>query len=208
MGEGQEAADQPRGFLVEVGLIDGGTLEGELRGADGDRADGLAEVYSQVSTNSFVAVDERLIVRSSDVRYIRLREADGSSPGLLDTIKDKIGGSQMSSYGSEPRGDGMGTAYEEPTRVQREGRQGQQRGWTDDYIGYGRRPWSETKPFFLTSEFLAFLFAAIGVGIAMATSDVLDSHHGWTLMAAIAIGYMVSRGLAKSGSRDPNPDRG
>jgi hypothetical protein len=113
----------------------------------------------------------------------------------------------MSSYSNKPRSaGGTGAAYDEPTRTQQAGRQGQ-RSWADDYIGYGRRPWSETKPFFLTSEFLAFLLAAIGVGVAMATSDLLDAHHGWTLMAAIAIGYMVSRGLAKSGSRDPNPDR-
>jgi hypothetical protein len=214
MSEGQPAGGQSPRYLIEVCLTEGGTLEGDL--GEGGAAGALRELDKRLSTDAFVAVDERLVVRSSDVRYVRLREADGSS-GLLDTIKDKIGGSQVTSYGNEPENVGSyGTAYEEPTqpggsqvvRARSGGRQGQGqgRGWMDD-IGYGRRPWAETKPFFLTSEFLAFLFAALGVGIAMATSDLLDAHHGWTLMAAIAIGYMVSRGLAKSGARDPNPER-
>jgi hypothetical protein len=203
VSEGQPSGgDSPR-YLIEVGLVGGGTLEGEP-GSDPVRS--LGELDKRLATDTFVAIDERLVVRSSDVRFVRLREADGSSSGLLDTIKDKIGGSQMSTYGNEPGSVGsMGGAYEEPTRTHQAGVQRQQRGWMDD-IGYGRRPWSETKPFFLTSEFLAFVFAVLGVGIAMATSDLLDAHRGWTLIAAIAIGYMVSRGLAKSGARDPNPE--
>jgi hypothetical protein len=37
--------------------------------------------------------------------------------------------------------------------------------------------------------------------IASAVSDSLDDVRAWTLVAAVAIGYMISRGLAKSGSK-------
>jgi hypothetical protein len=39
--------------------------------------------------------------------------------------------------------------------------------------------------------------------------DNFDAPRAWTLVAAVAIGYMVSRGLAKSGSdyRDRNEER-
>jgi hypothetical protein len=191
-------------LMIEVGLADGTTLSDA--GADGSRPR-LEDVERQLSTSSFVAVGERLVVRSEQVRYVRLRDDEGETPGLLDTIKDKIGGGQMSTYGTEPRQTGaMRSDYDEPTQVQH-GRQGNGRDWREDYIGYGRRPWSETKPFFLTSEFLVFFMAVLGVGIAMAVSDILDAQRGWTLMTAIAIGYMVSRGIAKAGARDPNPER-
>jgi hypothetical protein len=32
-------------------------------------------------------------------------------------------------------------------------------------------------------------------------SDSLNDVRGWTLVAAVAIGYIVSRGLAKSGTK-------
>jgi hypothetical protein len=37
--------------------------------------------------------------------------------------------------------------------------------------------------------------------IAAKVSDTLNDVRAWTLVAAVAIGYMISRGLAKSGSR-------
>jgi len=37
--------------------------------------------------------------------------------------------------------------------------------------------------------------------VATWVSDTLNDVRGWTLVAAVAIGYMLSRGLAKSGSR-------
>ena len=36
--------------------------------------------------------------------------------------------------------------------------------------------------------------------IASAVSDSLGDVRAWTLVAAVAIGYMISRGLAKSGT--------
>ena len=37
--------------------------------------------------------------------------------------------------------------------------------------------------------------------IASAVSDSLDDVRAWTRVAAIGVGYMISRGLAKSGTK-------
>jgi hypothetical protein len=37
--------------------------------------------------------------------------------------------------------------------------------------------------------------------IATAVSDSLNDVRAWTLVTAVAIGYMISRGLAKSGTK-------
>jgi hypothetical protein len=37
--------------------------------------------------------------------------------------------------------------------------------------------------------------------IASAVSDSFGDRRAWTLVAAVAIGYIVSRGLAKSGTK-------
>ena len=59
----------------------------------------------------------------------------------------------------------------------------------------------ETKAAFKTTEFLAYLATVAGVLIASAIDDSLDARMAWILVAALGIGYMLSRGLAKSGSR-------
>jgi hypothetical protein len=58
----------------------------------------------------------------------------------------------------------------------------------------------ETKPSFLTTEFWAMVGAIVAILIAAQQADNFDAPRAWTLVAAVAIGYMVSRGLAKSGS--------
>jgi hypothetical protein len=69
---------------------------------------------------------------------------------------------------------------------------------------------SETKPFFLTSEFLAFVLLVMGLGIGASTSDDVDARLFWILTTAATGLYMLSRGIAKSGSRsrayDPRED--
>jgi hypothetical protein len=69
----------------------------------------------------------------------------------------------------------------------------------------------ETKPSFLTTEFYAMVGVIAAILIAAAQADNFDAPRAWTLVAAVAIGYMVSRGLAKSGSdyrdRDSGGDR-
>jgi hypothetical protein len=67
----------------------------------------------------------------------------------------------------------------------------------------------ETKPSFLTTEFWAMIGVIAAILIAASQADNFDAPRAWTLVAAVAIGYMVSRGLAKAGSahRDRDEDR-
>ena len=58
----------------------------------------------------------------------------------------------------------------------------------------------ETKPSFLTTEFYAMVGAIAAILVAAAYADNFEAPRAWTLVAAVAIGYMISRGLAKSGS--------
>ena len=71
-------------------------------------------------------------------------------------------------------------------------------------FGYGRRPYAETKPFFLTSEFLTFLGIVIALAIALGATDSLNQFRGWALITGVGCAYILSRGFAKSGTRDPN----
>lgn len=62
----------------------------------------------------------------------------------------------------------------------------------------------ETRRAFQTTEFFVMLAAIAGVlvmGYAN-ESDTLDMERIWTLVAIIASAYMISRGIAKAGSRD------
>jgi hypothetical protein len=67
-----------------------------------------------------------------------------------------------------------------------------------------RRLSTETKASFKTSELVAYVVVAIAVLIAAAVVDVRDfgAQEAWFYVTLLTIGYMVSRGLAKSGSRD------
>jgi len=67
---------------------------------------------------------------------------------------------------------------------------------------------SETKAAFKTTEFIAYVVAVIGVLIASFLVGTTDAHEdyfradrAWFYVVLLSIGYMVSRGLAKSGSR-------
>ena len=72
---------------------------------------------------------------------------------------------------------------------------------------------TETKAAFKTTELIAFLAAVAGVLIAAAVVDEADAgglgaKQAWLYVTILTVGYMVSRGLAKSGSRDPYTDDG
>ena len=60
---------------------------------------------------------------------------------------------------------------------------------------------TETKQAFKTTEFWAMAGLIVAILIASAVSDSLDDVRAWTLVAAVGIGYMISRGLAKSGTK-------
>jgi multidrug efflux pump subunit AcrB len=63
------------------------------------------------------------------------------------------------------------------------------------------RTQDETKNAFKTTEFFAMVGVIGAILIASAVSDSLGDVRAWTLVAAVAIGYMISRGLAKSGTK-------
>ncbi len=58
----------------------------------------------------------------------------------------------------------------------------------------------ETKSSFMTTEFYAMVGVIGAVLVAAWVSDSLGDVRAWTLVSAVAVGYMISRGLAKSGS--------
>lgn len=90
-----------------------------------------------------------------------------------------------------------------------------------------RRLTTETKHSSKTTELYAYVAVVIGILIASAfigaddnagrganAGDYFTAFDAWRLIAYLTIGYMVARGLAKAGSRDPyweggtNADRG
>ena len=79
-------------------------------------------------------------------------------------------------------------------------------GQTDDRNA--RRLVTETKASFKTTEFVAFVAMVIGVLIAAAVVDQADAgglgaKQAWLYVTILTVGYMISRGLAKSGSSQP-----
>ena len=61
-----------------------------------------------------------------------------------------------------------------------------------------------TRASFKTTELIAYVAAVLGVLIASAVVDTSDfgAQEAWFYITLLTIGYLVSRGLAKSGSRD------
>ena len=73
-----------------------------------------------------------------------------------------------------------------------------------------RRLSTETKDGYKTTEFIAFVAAVVGVLVASYLVQTNDNHddyfradEAWFYVVLLTVGYMVSRGLAKSGSREP-----
>jgi hypothetical protein len=70
---------------------------------------------------------------------------------------------------------------------------------------------TETKHASKTTEFYAMIAVILGILIAAATikggdtggTDEFIARQAWLYVAIVAAAYMISRGLAKSGSRDP-----
>jgi multisubunit Na+/H+ antiporter MnhG subunit len=89
------------------------------------------------------------------------------------------------------------------------------RGYAQQY-GYGRPPmynrtlWAETRPSFLTSEFMFTILGVIGIAITAATAADIDSRLATTLITGLLAAYVISRGIAKAASRsnanDPRDD--
>jgi hypothetical protein len=71
---------------------------------------------------------------------------------------------------------------------------------------------TETKASFKTTEFVAYLAMLAGLFVAGAVTKASSygAHHDplradriWLYAVILTVGYMLSRGFAKSGSRDP-----
>lgn len=76
-----------------------------------------------------------------------------------------------------------------------------------------RRPFGETKASFKTTEFWIYLLAVGGVLLASLLVDSNDqgrdyfrADQAWLYIVLLTIGYLGSRGLAKSGSRHADYD--
>lgn len=67
---------------------------------------------------------------------------------------------------------------------------------------------TETKAAFKTTELMAYAAAVVAVllaGMIIDESDAggLGARQVWLYVTILTVGYMISRGLAKSGGRDP-----
>ena len=87
---------------------------------------------------------------------------------------------------------------------------------TPDRPGLARRRSTETKAAFKTTEFFAYVVGFLGVLLASflvktgqdgQRPDYFRADKAWWFITLLTIGYMVARGLAKSGSREPDDDR-
>ncbi|MEV6905205.1 hypothetical protein [Amycolatopsis sp. NPDC051372] len=73
----------------------------------------------------------------------------------------------------------------------------------------------ETKPAFKTTEFFVFLAGVVAIVITALTvdgdantgGDPFNAEQALRYITFLAIGYMISRGLAKAGARQRSADR-
>jgi hypothetical protein len=190
----ERAADQQtREHVVEVMLVSGEKIRSRLGPDEGLARAELAGLHGRLQQDLFLRVGEDTIVRAEEVRWLQLRPHDQNEndQSLVSTLITKVRG-----------GDEMGNYETQRTQHNQGG------GGLSPWIGYGRRPYSETKPFFLTSEFLAFAGMLAALLITLGVSDSLNGFRGWLLPTILTSAYIISRGIAKSGERDPNPDHG
>jgi hypothetical protein len=82
----------------------------------------------------------------------------------------------------------------------------------DDGPAISRRA-TETKASFKTTEFFVYIAVLVGLFVAGAVTkagsngnDVFGAHQVWLYATILSIGYIVSRGLAKAGSRERYTD--
>jgi hypothetical protein len=64
----------------------------------------------------------------------------------------------------------------------------------------------ETKPFFVTSEFMFFALMTLALFVTTLVDNSIDARTFWYLEIPLTIGYLLSRGIAKSGSKTPSYD--
>ena len=75
-----------------------------------------------------------------------------------------------------------------------------------------RRVATETKGALKTTEFSVFLVISIAILVAAAVTDNgedgqgFTADHAWMYVSFVTVGYLISRGLAKSGSHNHERD--
>jgi hypothetical protein len=81
--------------------------------------------------------------------------------------------------------------------------------------GAVRRFATETKQAFKTTEFWAMVAVVVGILVSAAAinggangTDEFIARHAWLYVSIVAGAYFISRGLAKSGTREPYFDGG
>jgi hypothetical protein len=117
---------------------------------------------------------------------------DDDRSGVQDAPLSRDSGSDTARYGGAP----YGTSHQMPPY-----------GYQQQWVMRPKRVYPiETKPFFLTSEFVGSVLAIAGIAITAAASDAFGAWRAWILITAITVGYMVSRGIAKSGTRSHADD--
>src|SRR3712207_3550618 len=70
---------------------------------------------------------------------------------------------------------------------------------------------TETKQALKTTEFWSFVVVVVAILVSAAAikggdsggTDEFIARHAWLYVAIVTAGYLISRGLAKAGSRDP-----
>jgi hypothetical protein len=67
---------------------------------------------------------------------------------------------------------------------------------------------TETKSATKTTELIVYVVAVLGVLIAsfIVQEASFGADHAWRYITYLTVGYMISRGLAKAGSREPYRD--
>jgi hypothetical protein len=70
-----------------------------------------------------------------------------------------------------------------------------------------RQKSTEAKSAYKTTEFIVYVLAVLGVLIAaMIVDQSFGADPAWRYVTYLTVGYMISRGLAKAGSREPYRD--
>lgn len=68
------------------------------------------------------------------------------------------------------------------------------------------RETTETKSAYKTTELIVYVVAVLAVLVAAYIVDGYNATEVWTHFTYLSVAYMISRGLAKAGSREPYQD--
>jgi hypothetical protein len=126
-------------------------------------------------------------------------------------VEDRLGHCQIGQVGDVIERGGKNMATRGRGSPDPRTAQVAQAGWRTRWAAPPQTSYtSETKPFFLTSEFLVFVLFLMGLGIGASTSEGVDARLFWILTTVATSFYMLSRGIAKAASRsrayDPRED--